>query len=137
MSTAKTEKTEKFSWNEKNSEVAITRYTAILAEDGIEAANTAGLITIANEVGAASPVQVRSKLVSAGIYQKAEKARKVGGGSSVRKAHFVRVFGAHAVEQGIIDNVDEFSSLESVKLDTLEGMAKLLGVLDEVKESAE
>lgn len=130
-------KEKKFAWNDDNSAIAVSRYEAIIAESGIDVANTDGLITISNEIGAGSPVKVRSKLVSAGVYQKAEKARKIGGGSSVRKAHYVRVFGKHAIEQGLIENTDEFSSLESVKLDALENLAKLLGVFDEVKESAE
>lgn len=130
-------KEEKFSWNDDNSAIAISRYNAIIEESGLDVANTDGLITISNEIKAGSPVKVRSKLVSAGVYQKADKPRKIGGGSSVRKAHYVRVFGKHAIEQGLIENADDLASLESVKLDTLETMAKLLGVFDEVKESAE
>lgn len=130
-------KEEKFSWNDDNSAIAISRYNAIIEESGLDVANTDGLITISNEIKAGSPVKVRSKLVSAGVYQKADKPRKIGGGSSVRKAHYVRVFGKHAIEQGLIENSDDLASLESVKLDTLETMAKLLGVFDEVKESAE
>ncbi|ATS93989.1 putative A2 protein [Pectobacterium phage DU_PP_V] len=140
MSTAKTTKSDKkeaFSWDDTNSALAVSRYQEIVAADGIEAANSTGLATISAELGAGSPVKVRSKLVSAGAYQKADKARKVGGGSSVRKAHYVRVFGKHAVEQELIDDADEFASLESVKLDTLENLAKMLGLSDEVKQAAE
>ena len=130
-------KEEKFAWNDDNSAIAVSRYEAIIAESGIDVANTDGLITISNEIGAGSPVKVRSKLVSAGVYQKAEKARKIGGGSSVRKAHYVRVLTQHAIADGLIEDADGLASLEQMKLDQLDVIARMVGVQDEVKESAE
>lgn len=132
-----TTKTEKFAWNETNAAEAIALYEAMLAnpEQGLDYANTDGLTEIKNAVGANSPVQVRSKLVSAKVYQKADAPRKVGGGSSLRKAHYVRVMAKHAVADGLIEDADDLASLEQCKLETLDTLAKMLGIVDEVKAS--
>ncbi|AIW03957.1 hypothetical protein EVA08_13855 [Salmonella enterica subsp. enterica serovar Derby] len=136
MSNVKTEKTAKFSWNEENTEKAVSMYSEMVAKSGIEFANTDGLKEIAAAVGAASPVSVRSKLTSAKAYQKSDKPRKVGGGSSVRKAHYVRVIAKHAIDSGIVKDADDLASLESAKLETLDAVAQLLGVAEEVKQAA-
>ncbi|MFP9058396.1 hypothetical protein [Enterococcus faecalis] len=81
-------------------------------------------------------MSVRSKLTSAKAYQKSDKPRKVGGGSSIRKAHYVRVIAKHAIDSGIIKDADDLASLESAKLETLDAVAQLLGVADEVKQAA-
>lgn len=136
MSNVKTEKTAKFSWNEENTEKAVSMYSEMVAKSGIEFANSDGLKEIAAAVGAASPVSVRSKLASAKAYQKSDKPRKVGGGSSVRKAHYVRVIAKHAIDSGIVKDADDLASLESAKLETLDAVAQLLGVAEEVKQAA-
>ncbi|WP_349043560.1 hypothetical protein [Brucella melitensis] len=136
MSNVKTEKAAKFSWNEENTEKAVSMYSEMVAKSGIEFANTDGLKEIAAAVGAASPVSVRSKLTSAKAYQKSDKPRKVGGGSSIRKAHYVRVIAKHAIDSGIVKDADDLASLESAKLETLDAVAQLLGVAEEVKQAA-
>lgn len=136
MTNVKTEKAAKFAWNEENTEKAVSMYSEMVAKSGIEFANTDGLKEIADAVGAASPVSVRSKLTSAKAYQKSDKPRKVGGGSSIRKAHYVRVIAKHAIDSGIIKDADDLASLESAKLETLDAVAQLLGVADEVKQAA-
>lgn len=136
MTNVKTEKAAKFSWNEENTEKAVSMYSEMVAKSGIEFANSDGLKEIAAAVGAASPVSVRSKLTSAKAYQKSDKPRKVGGGSSVRKAHYVRVIAKHAIDSGIVKDADDLASLESAKLETLEAVAQLLGVAEEVKQAA-
>ena len=137
MTTSKTAKTEKFGWNEENGAVAVSMYEKMLAnpEQGIEYANTDGLTEIKEAVGANSAVQVRSKLVSAKVYQKADTPRKVGGASSLRKAHYVRVIGKHAVAAGLVKESDDLASLEQCKLETLDVVAKMLGFDEEVKAS--
>uniref|UniRef100_A0AB37GDW6 A2 protein n=1 Tax=Phage MSP1 TaxID=2801538 RepID=A0AB37GDW6_9VIRU len=136
MTNVKTEKAAKFAWNEENTEKAVSMYSEMVAKNGVEFANSDGLKEIAAAVGAASPVSVRSKLTSAKAYQKSDKPRKVGGGSSIRKAHYVRVIAKHAIDSGIIKDADDLASLESAKLETLEAVAQLLGVADEVKQAA-
>ncbi|EDV1300507.1 hypothetical protein AAC69_002593 [Salmonella enterica subsp. enterica serovar Hadar] len=136
MSNVKTEKAAKFSWNEENTEKAVSMYSEMVAKSGIEFANSDGLKEIAAAVGAASPVSVRSKLTSAKAYQKSDKPRKVGGGSSIRKAHYVRVIAKHAIDSGIVKDADDLASLESAKLETLDAVAQLLGVAEEVKQAA-
>lgn len=136
MTNVKTEKAAKFSWNEENTEKAVSMYSEMVAKSGVEFANSDGLKEIAAAVGAASPVSVRSKLTSAKAYQKSDKPRKVGGGSSVRKAHYVRVIAKHAIDSGIVKDADDLASLESAKLETLEAVAQLLGVAEEVKQAA-
>ncbi|QNI21798.1 A2 protein [Salmonella phage 8sent65] len=136
MSNVKTEKAAKFSWNEENPQKAVSLYSEMIEKNGVEFANSDGLKEIAAAVGAASPVSVRSKLTSAKAYQKSDKPRKVGGGSSIRKAHYVRVIAKHAIDSGIIKDADDLASLESAKLETLEAVAQLLGVADEVKQAA-
>lgn len=131
-----TTKTAKFAWNEENTATAVNMYQGFIDNSGIEFANTDGLKEIATAVGAQSPVSVRSKLTSAKAYQKSDKPRKVGGGSSVRKAHYVRVIAKHAIDQGIAKDADELASLESAKLETLDLVSKLLGIDDEVKAAA-
>lgn len=136
MSNVKTEKAAKFSWNEENTQKAVSLYSEMIEKNGVEFANSDGLKEIAAAVGAASPVSVRSKLTSAKAYQKSDKPRKVGGGSSIRKAHYVRVIAKHAIDSGIVKDADDLASLESAKLETLDVVAQLLGVADEVKQAA-
>ncbi len=136
MSNVKTEKAAKFSWNEENTQKAVSLYSEMIEKNGVEFANSDGLKEIAAAVGAASPVSVRSKLTSAKAYQKSDKPRKVGGGSSIRKAHYVRVIAKHAIDSGIIKDADDLASLESAKLETLDVVAQLLGVAEEVKQAA-
>lgn len=130
-----TVKTQKFAWNETNGAEAVELYNGFLTTEGqgVDYANTEGLKEIMKTIGAPSLQSVRAKLTSAKAYQKSDKPRKVGGGTSVRKAHYVRVFAKHAQDAGLIDSSDDFASLESVKLDTLEAVAKLLDVSEEVK----
>ncbi|CCI88432.1 DNA binding protein [Yersinia phage phiR2-01] len=135
MSNVKTEKAAKFSWNEENTQKAVSLYSEMIEKSGVEFANSDGLKEIAAAVGAASPVSVRSKLTSAKAYQKSDKPRKVGGGSSIRKAHYVKAFATRAIEAGIIEDADEFASLEAAKLDALEKVAELMGIADEVKQA--
>lgn len=138
MSNVKTAaKSSKNFWNEENGATAVTMYTNMVnnPEQGLEYANTAGLVEIMTELEAPSIVAVRSKLVSAKAYQKSDKPRKVGGTSALRKAHYVRVMAKHAKEQGLIENEDDMASLELPKLESLEILAKMLGISDEVKES--
>lgn len=133
--TTKNAKTEKFGWNEENAAVAITMYQNLLAEKGVEYANSDGLKEIQQEVGAESMVKVRSKLVSSKVYQKADTPRKVGGASSLRKAHYVRVFAKHAIEAGLIESADDLASMEQMKLEQLETLAQMFNVSEEVKAS--
>lgn len=127
----------KFSWNEENTAQAVTMYQKMIEENGVEFANTDGLTQIAVELGAASGVAVRGKLSSAKAYQKTDKPRKVGGGSSLRKAHYVRAFATAAKAKGLVTSDDELASLEQSKISTLEIMAKLLGMDEEIKKSVE
>lgn len=128
MTTVKTAKSEKFSWNEENAATAISMYEKSVAENGVEVANVDTLADIMKAVGCNSVTQVRSKLVSAKVYQKSDKPRKVGGGSSLRKAHYVRAFANAAIEQGIIEDADDLASLELPKLETLDVLAKMLDI---------
>ena len=128
MTTVKTAKSEKFGWNEENAVIAIDMYQKSVAENGVEVANVDTLADIMKAVGANSVTQVRSKLVSAKVYQKSDKPRKVGGGSALRKAHYVRAFANAAIDQGIIEDADELASLELPKLETLDVLAKMLDI---------
>lgn len=121
-------KTEKFGWNEENAAIAISMYEKSVAENGVEVANVDTLADIMKAVGCNSTTQVRSKLVSAKVYQKSDKPRKVGGGSALRKAHYVRAFANAAIEQGIIEDADDLASLELPKLETLDVLAKMLDI---------
>lgn len=122
-----------WSWNEENSEKAITMYKSVLEESGPEVANEqANLKKIADAVGAKSASSVRSKLTSAKVYVKADTPRKVGGGTTLRKIHFVRALGKKAEELGIEADSDSFDSLESAKMSTLKLLAEMLEL--EVKE---
>lgn len=122
-----TAKTTGFSWDESNTEKATALYSEMVAEHGAEYANE-NLKEIAKTLGAKSAAAVRSKLVSAKVYVKADTPRKVGGGSSLRKIHFVRAFVAEAEERGIEVDPDSFDSLESAKMSTLKLVAELAGV---------
>ncbi len=119
----------------KKHQQAVAMYQQLINENGLEFANSDGLKEIAKTVGAASRV-CSLKLTSAKAYQKSDKPRKVGGGSSIRKAHYVRVIAKHAIDSGIIKDADDLASLESAKLETLDAVAQLLGVADEVKQAA-
>lgn len=132
MTTEKT-KSVAFSWDEPNTEKAITMYKAILEAEGPEVANEqSNLKAIAQAVGAKSASSVRSKLTSAKVYVKADTPRKVGGGTTLRKIHFVRALSKKAEELGIEADSDSFDSLESAKMSTLKLLAEMMEL--EVKE---
>lgn len=122
-------KTSSTGWNEENTAKAIELYKKALQDGGAVAANEqSSLKAIADAVGAKSASSVRSKLTSAGEYVKADTPRKVGGGSSIRKAHYVRALVKAANERGLeIDN-DALDSLESSKMDALKIIADMVGV---------
>ena len=128
-----------FAWNKENTAQAIEMYVAMLEnpEKGVVFANTDGLKEIGVEIGQTSIMSIRGKLIAGNVYKKADTPRKIGGGSAIRKAHFVRVFTKHAIEGEATTDDDALLSLESAKLDTLEILANMLGLMDEVKESAE
>lgn len=117
-------------WSEENTALAITLYKEALATGGPELANdpSSTLAEIQEKTGAKSVVSVRSKLISEKVYEKADAPRKVGGGTSVRKVHFVRALAAKALEEGVIDDIAAFDSLEQAKAEPLKALAKLLGV---------
>lgn len=115
-------------WNEENTATATQLYKAALAEHGAEYANTEGLVEILEAIKAPSTTAVRSKLVSAKVYEKTDKPRKVGGGSTLRKAHYVRAFAKVATENGLIESADDLASLELPKMETLEVLAKMLNI---------
>lgn len=134
-----TQKTEKFAWTDENKAQAISLYTAMLEnpEQGAAFANGDGLVEIGEAIGQHSVQSIRGKLSAAGVYKPADKVRKVGGGSSLRKAHFIRAFAKVAIDSGFIEDEDEIASLESAKLETLGVIAKMLDIYDDVKAEAE
>lgn len=120
----------KFSWNDENTAIIVDKYKTQHAENPEIANSTEFLNKLAKEVGATSGVSVRTKLVNSGEYQKG-KVRKVGGGSSVRKAHYVRALEAVAADHDLSIEKGDFDSLESCKMDTLKLLAKLIPGVDE------
>ena len=116
-----------FEWNEETTNKATTLYTTMVDESGVEFANE-NLKTIASEVGAKSAAAVRSKLVSAKVYVKADTPRKVGGGSSIRKIHYVRALVKAAKEKGMEIDGDALDSLESSKMSALKILTDLAGI---------
>lgn len=127
MTTTKTASKKSF-WNEENTATAIEIYKAALENGGAEVANVDGLAEIMSTLNAPSITAVRSKLVSAKVYEKSDKPRKVGGGSSLRKAHYVRAFAKVATENGLIESPDDLASLELPKMEALEVLAKMLNI---------
>lgn len=129
MKTAKTVNTAStsFSWDEETTAKALTMYQTMVDESGVEFANE-NLKVIASELGAKSASAVRSKLVSAKAYVKADQPRKVGGGSSIRKIHYVRALTKAAEEKGIELESDALDSLESSKMSALKILAELAGI---------
>ena len=128
---AKTAKTTSVNgWTEETTALAITLYKEAFAVGGAELANdpSSTLKEIQEKTGAKSVVSVRSKLISEKVYEKADAPRKVGGGSSVRKVHFVRALAAKALAEGVIDDIAAFDSLEQAKAEPLKALAKLLNV---------
>lgn len=115
-------------WTEEKTAQAIALYTAKVEAVGAAAANdTASLNEMAVELEVKSGAALRSKLVSMKVYQKGE-ARKVGGGTSVRKIQIVRSIASNLVEAGIIESVDELDSLESSKATALNAIAEALQI---------
>lgn len=130
--TAKAVSSSAFSWNEENTEKATNLYQQMVEENGAEFANE-NLKDIATALGAKSAAQVRSKLVSAKVYKKADAPRKVGGGSSIRKIHYVRALTKAAAEKGIDIESDALDSLESSKMSALKVIAQMCGVTVEAE----
>lgn len=118
-----------FEWNDETTAKAVALYEKALADGGAESANeNSSLLAIAKELGAKSGSAVRSKLVSAKVYQKADQPRKVGGGSSVRKIHYVRALVKAANDKGLEIESDELDSLESSKMTALKILTDLLDI---------
>lgn len=123
-----TQKTETFAWNEENTQQASDLYLKNVEDLGAVAANER-LKQIAETVGAKSAAAVRSKLVSAGVYVKADQPRKIGGASSVRKVHYVRAILASAkASQGEDLAEGALESLEQAKMSDLKIVADMLGL---------
>lgn len=132
MKTAKTVNTTKtataaFSWDEENTAKAGQLYTDMVNESGVEFANE-NLKVIAEKLGAKSAAAVRSKLVSAKVYVKADTPRKVGNGTSIRKIHYVRALVKAAEAKGIELESDALDSLESSKMSALKILVETIGV---------
>ena len=127
MTTTKTEKTAAFSWDKENTAKAGDLYNQMVEESGVEFANE-NLKVIAEKLGAKSAAAVRSKLVSSKMYQKADTPRKVGGGSSIRKIHYVRALVKAAEAKGLEVEADSLDSLESSKMSALKILADIAGV---------
>lgn len=121
-----------FVWDEDTTAKATSQYLEMLNENGAEHANE-NLKEIAKTIGAKSANAVRSKLVSAKVYVKADAPRKVGGGTSVRKIHYVRALVKAAQEKGLDIDDDAFDSLESSKVSALKALAALAGVTVEAE----
>lgn len=125
-------------WTDEATELAINMYQAVLntagEAGGPENANdpSTTLSQIQEAVKALgvdkSIVAVRSKLISEKVYQKADAPRKVGGGSSLRKVHFVRALAKRALELELIDDIEAFDSLEQAKAEPLKALAKMLEI---------
>ena len=92
------------------------------------------LKTIAAELGKTIPA-VRAKLVNLKVYQKPEAVAKVGGASSVRKAHLVR-----DIAKLVAMESDDLESLEKATKPTLEALAAAIfesqkeAILDDSQE---
>jgi len=122
-------------WNEENTAIAIRLYKDALAlsvkegENNTELANSTETLTaIRDATGAKSIQAVRAKLTVEKVYVKPEFARKVGGGTSIRKAHYVRALLAAANDKGLELDSDAFDSLESGKVSALKSLCDLVGV---------
>ena len=72
-------KTEKFAWNETNTATAVEMYKKIIASDGLEVANSQGLIDIAKAV---------SMLMSEDSYWITGQTIQVDGGEGI-----INIFG--------------------------------------------
>lgn len=134
MSTSKTvtKKTSTNGWTEENSAKAVELYTAALGDKSdtniLEANSSENLTAIMEATGAKSIAAVRSKLTTEKVYMKPSVPRKVGGGAVIRKQHFVRALAAKAIADGVIEEADEFDSLEHAKAPALKALAEMLGV---------
>lgn len=120
--TTNTKKVEKFTWNEENAAKVVELYEASENDNSQE-----NLGEIAKAVGARSAKAVQSKLVSMKAYVKADEPRKVGGASSVRKAHYVReIAKALDIDSDVIESMEKANKgalaaiLEAVGGDELE-----------------
>ena len=80
---------------------------------------------IAKELKITVPA-ARSKLVSMKVYQKDETVAKVGGASSVRKAHIVR-----DIAKALGADVEDLESLEKATKATLEALAEAIAESNE------
>lgn len=136
----------KFGWTDENTVIVIEAYQAdLVPQDGeteadaiLRANATDNLTRIGELVDNPSPHSVRTKLVNAKVYVKPTSPRKVGAGSSIRKAHVVFAIAKTIEELGQVEDMGEVKSatnnpllsLESAKMDSLMIIAQGFG-LDE------
>lgn len=118
MTTTNTETKKPFAWTEENAARLVELYQASDCDNSAE-----NLKAIADEVtnGEKSAKAVQSKLVSMKAYVKTEP-RKVGGASSVRKAHYVR-----AIAETLEIEPKVLESLEGAKKDSLAALLDAIG----------
>lgn len=111
-------------WNEENTKIVVEAYQLKLSEDGKEAAaDNDFLKTLAEKVGAPSEKSVRSKLTTAGVYQKPDAVASVAKTNTVRKEHYVRAL-AHTLNI----ELDDLDSLKNAKADSLKAITDKLGI---------
>lgn len=111
-------------WNEENTKIVVEAYQAKLESDGKEAAAENDFLkTLAEKVGAPSEKSVRSKLTTAGVYQKPDAVASVAKTNTVRKEHYVRAL-AHTL--GL--DLDTLDSLKNAKADSLKAITDKLGI---------
>ncbi|AXQ66772.1 DNA binding protein [Vibrio phage vB_VpS_PG07] len=125
-----------FEWNKETESQATTLYRELVAEVGLETANTnVELGKIAKAVGAKSAQSVRSKLSTLKdeegepVYQKAAKARSVRGKVKTQKIHYIRALQNLATANGVEVTGRKFESLEQAVGSDLELIVELAEAL--------
>lgn len=116
-----------FEWNKETTEKAVSIYQAKVEAEGCEVANTNdSLGEIAKAVGAKSAQAIRSKLSTEKVYQKAAKARRVGGVVKTAKVHYIRALQNFAEEQGVELSGRKLESLEQGTTADLQNVITML-----------
>lgn len=103
-----------FEWNAETVSKATELYQALIADQGVETANTNDeLGKIAKEIGAKSAQAVRSKLANEKVYEKADKPRSVAGTVRTQKAHYIKALVKAGKKLGVdMAGTRELASLE-------------------------
>lgn len=114
-------------WDDDKLAQAKELYEAKVAKDGIAAANdTEWLNSIASTIGVKGSKAIVGKLAVAGVYQKADTPRSIGGAKRVPKPVTIRAMAIKLERLGYTDALEKLEPLEVANTNVITFLAEVI-----------